>query len=768
MLRRVAGLAAILAAIGLWMACGQVYRPVVIPVSVTPPNSQNYHAVFAVSTNTQANQGTVFQIDVSGDSDIGQANMGVNPTHAATLPNNTRVFVASAGSMFPGQSDLVTEFAPAADTSGGATGLGTPTLFTLPNVGADQISAITSISESGATVTVVLNAPLIQAAVGGTIGIAGVAVTGTNPSGYDGSFIITTVSGNTIQYTDTTPFPISQISESGNVVTVVTSAPLPEAEVGGSIVIAGVSPAGYDGTFTISAVDGSTIQYTDSVAGLSSTTGGTVGILVTGLPSGSGGTATVPVPLFCQYLPDYVSTSQSTAMYVANYGAENVSTCNYSSTDSVAMLSPNTGAIANIAYLLPVPPQTVSHPVAMTETPNGQNLYVLMQGDGVNPSSVVDVSPTDLSTMATIPVGINPIWAVARSDNQRVYVLTQGDGNLTVIDTTANAVLQSTTNLSVGVGANSLLYDPNLSRLYVTNPGTGNVFVYSTTGGVDPNTGQPNDTPSLLATISMTGGSNPPCASACSPVSVAALADGSRFYVASYELQTNCSDPYVGSSPCIIPMLTVFDALSITVKPPTSTLLAPSPSLSLLTSPQFSSAQYAVPVVSSCVVPSIYTPGTPRFRMFAAPSADSSHVYVSICDAGTVADIDATTSSISTGGTNTPDTLITDLPAPAGLCTGACGTNANITSLSIASGVVTFQASNGFTAGMQVTVSGLSSSAGLLLDGLTCTVLSTGLSTTQFECIPSPAQASVGSTPDSGKAIPQPPPQSPIFLLTGQ
>jgi hypothetical protein len=250
---------------------------------------------------------------------------------------------------------------------------------------------------------------------------------------------------------------------------------------------------------------------------------------------------------------------------------------------------------------------------------------------------------------------------------------------------------------------------------------------------------------------------------------VAALADGSRFYVASYESQTNCSDPYVGSSPCIIPMLTVFDALSITVKPPTSTLLAPS--LSLLTSPQFSSSQYAVPAVASCIPPAVYNPGTPgsiRFRLFAAAAADSSHVYVSICDAGTVADIDATTSSISTGGTNTPDTLITDLPAPAGLCAGACSTSASITGFSIASGVVTFQASNVFTAGMQVTISGLSTTPGLLLDGLTCTVLSTGLSTTQFECIPSPAQANVSSTPDSGTAIPQPPPQSPIFLLTGQ
>jgi len=56
----------------------------------------------------------------------------------------------------------------------------------------------------------------------------------------------------------------------------------------------------------------------------------------------------------------------------------------------------------------------------------------------------------------------------------------------------------------------------------------------------------------------------------------------------------------------------------------------------------------------------------------------------------------------------------------------------------------------------------------LLLDGITCPVLSTGLTSTQFECIPSPAQANVSSTRDSGTAVPQAPPQSPIFLLTGQ
>jgi hypothetical protein len=50
--------------------------------------------------------------------------------------------------------------------------------------------------------------------------------------------------------------------------------------------------------------------------------------------------------------------------------------------------------------------------------------------------------------------------------------------------------------------------------------------------------------------------------------------------------------------------------------------------------------------------------------MFAAASSDSSHVYVSICDAGVIADVSAVSSSIASGGTNAPDTLISDLPTP--------------------------------------------------------------------------------------------------------
>jgi len=783
--RRVGWLAATALATLICISCGEVYRPVVIPISATPPNPSNFHSVFALSTNVGINPGTALQIDVAGDSNIGQANVGLSPTHAAILPNNSRVFVASAGSMTTGNLDLITAFSPAAD-SAVATGLGTPFTYSLPNIGPNQSAAIASISEApgSSVVTMNLATPIGVAQVGDPIVVSGVVIPGNvnNLKTYNGNFTITSVSGSTIQYSDCV----------------------------------------------------------NTVSGLQCTTG---------LANATGGTATVPLPTFCSYLPDYVATTQTTAVFVANYGVENGPNCSFASTDSVAVLSPINTTITNIAYLNPGNASPAPHPIAMVETADAQNLYVVNVGN----NTVVNLSPVDLSTIATIPVGNTPVWAVARPDSRRVYVLTQGSGTLIPIDVPTNTILPSQTNLNVGAGANFVEYDPSLNRLYVTNPATGNVFVYSATGGVDLG-GNPNDTPSLLATIPMGTSTplnpTPPCPGGCSPVGVAALADGSRFYVASYQSQASCTDANVGASPCIVPMLTIFNAASLTIKPPNSTLLpGGSPSLSLLTSPPYTLSQYAVAPVASCVTPAVYAPGTTRFRMFTSASTDSSHVYVSMCDAGSIADIIAATNSISGAGNNTPDSLVTDITAPFGACTpGTCASLAAISSFSIASNVVTFQAPNNFLAGEQVqisglsagtylngqtltvlqtglsgaqfqcnfthadvlltpdsgtatgvpsatitsfsitndvatftavnsfipgtrvSISGLSSTAGTPINGLTLTVLATGLSSTQFEANLNlvPAPANVGPTPDTGTAVPIVPPQTPFFLFTGQ
>jgi hypothetical protein len=154
--------------------------------------------------------------------------------------------------------------------------------------------------------------------------------------------------------------------------------------------------------------------------------------------------------------------------------------------------------------------------------------------------------------------------------------------------------------------------------------------------------------------------------------------------------------------------------------------------------------------------------------MFTTAAADSSHVYVSICDAASIADVNTTTNTITTGE-NTPDTLVTNIAPPFGACGATtCSNVATISGFSIASNVVTFQAVNNFISGQKLSISGLTSTAGTPLNGLTVTVLGSGLSAAQFQAgIPS-GLGDVSLTGDSGKAVPLPPPQNPIFLLTGQ
>lgn len=607
-LRRVGWFGLIFVATELCMSCGQVYRPVVIPIANNPPNPANFHAVFGINNNVAPNPGTALQIDVSGDSNIGEASMGINPTHAAILPNN-RVFVTSAGSVTNGDPDLITAFTPAADSST-AVGIGNPTTFTLPNFGPNQSSAITSISESANVVTATLAASIGTAVVGGPIVISGVIIPGQGVP----------------------------------------------------------NPSGYDGNFTILSISGTTITYNDGISGLTALTTTT-------------GTATVPLPTFCSYQPDFVTSTQTTAVYVANYGVETSSTttpsCTVASTDSVALLSTINSTITQIAYL-----PAGSHPVLMAETPNGQNLYVVNQGDGTSPTNVLNLSTVDLSTTATIPIGVNPSWIASRPDGQRVYVLTQGDGQLYTIRQDNSVASQL-----IGIGANYVLYDNALNRLYVTSPAAtaganGLVYVFSATGDLPTALVTPSGNPPGALIIPPV----PPCAAApatCGPVipaSVAALPDGSRFYVASYQTQSPCSDPNAGTGSCIIPMVTVFDAGSLTIRAAPSSLFGAE--LSLLSSPPFAagtqsaSPQYAVPVLAGCsppVPPAVYSPSSTRFRIFATAAADSSHVYVSICDAGAIADISTNTNTVSQG-TNASDRLVTDLLAPLS-AGGALGAN---------------------------------------------------------------------------------------------
>ncbi len=580
--RRLGRLAVMVLSSLLWVGCGQVYRPVVIPCvegnvpgcPVEPaPNPSGFHAVFGLSANVAGYPGWATQIDVSGDTILAETpangpnapqGSGQTVTHAAILPNDARLFLASAGSV-SGGVDSILDFSPAFQSSSGS-GFGPVSAINLYGAAASQTSTITAISESGNLVTVTLTSALANVTAGYAI-----SVTGTNPT-----------------------------------------------------------TGGYNGTFPINSISGTTVTFIDATAGLAA----------------CGPAASVPCPANATALippqPVFLNSTQNTAMFVANYNSNSVSAIN-TSTNSVT----NTVTVG-------------VHPVSLAETPNGFKLYVANQADNsVSTLNTTTLAPNTANGLVTGFTGIAPVWIVARDDSQKVYVLTQSDGQLVTIDTATDTV---TGSLPVGAGANYIFFDPILNRLYVTNPSTSMVYVFSDTGGA-------NDTPIQLAAISFAAGTAicPTGTSNCSPTSVTALADGTRFYVASYQTATSCPDNFLGAVPCVIPSLTVFDAPSITPKI--------TPALTLLTDPPFQADvstnqyQYAVPPVATCaspVLPALYAPGATRFRVFTTAAVDASHVYVSMCDAGAIADINTTDSNTNTtgGGTVPADSLVTDLPAP--------------------------------------------------------------------------------------------------------
>ena len=228
------------------------------------------------------------------------------------------------------------------------------------------------------------------------------------------------------------------------------------------------------------------------------------------------GTSQHPVPVFVQSM-------ENSTMYVANYGDSTV--------DAIAVA---TNVVSNT---IPVG----ANPVALVETADANHLYSVNLGA----NSVTSIDPVSRTVKTTIPVGTSPVWARARSDNQKIYVLNSGSGTITSIDTISDAVTCGASGLpacpSVGAGANYMVYDSFRNRLYVTNPVTNNLVTVNV--AVDP--------PTVMFSTPV----------AASPVSVAALSDGSRVYVASLQQVAPCTSNPSDTRPCIQSQVTILNAI---------------------------------------------------------------------------------------------------------------------------------------------------------------------------------------------------------------
>lgn len=87
-----------------WMAllflittgCGDTFRPIIIPNPPTFPDPRAAHTVVAVSDNGSISHGSVLVVDVSGDSEVSIADVGVTPVHAVQQSANQVLVVNQA------------------------------------------------------------------------------------------------------------------------------------------------------------------------------------------------------------------------------------------------------------------------------------------------------------------------------------------------------------------------------------------------------------------------------------------------------------------------------------------------------------------------------------------------------------------------------------------------------------------------------------------------------------------------------------------------
>jgi len=297
--------------------------------------------------------------------------------------------------------------------------------------------------------------------------------------------------------------------------------------------------------------------------------------------------------------PNFVATTESSQAYVLLPG----------------YVPPSVGVVSTVSNNLVAIIPVGNNPVAMAETPNSQKLYVANQGDStISGFNTIDRSPRTVSGSFSAP-----LWVVARSDSQRLYVL-NGNGVVSTVDTTSTAGPDNVVDASINApGAAYMLYDGNLNRLYI--PGGSQLTMLDVS----------QSTPQVLAggpiTIPTIAPSSRGPADPCSSTSpqtltvaaVAALPDGSRAYVGSY---------YEDAADNFCPQVTVIDVASNTIK-------------SSITIPGFPAYDAFCSHTS--------------FRVTMAAGGDSSRAYLASCDGGMVNIID--TSS---------DTYGLNLPAPIG------------------------------------------------------------------------------------------------------
>ena len=94
-LERLSRLAAVLAVAVIELSCGDTFRQIAIPQNPNPPDPESLHFALVVSDDGTENSGASSRIDVSGDTNMGTAQLGLGPVHAAMVPSGSQAYVAN-------------------------------------------------------------------------------------------------------------------------------------------------------------------------------------------------------------------------------------------------------------------------------------------------------------------------------------------------------------------------------------------------------------------------------------------------------------------------------------------------------------------------------------------------------------------------------------------------------------------------------------------------------------------------------------------------
>ncbi len=425
--------------------------------------------------------------------------------------------------------------------------------------------------------------------------------------------------------------------------------------------------------------------------------------------------------------PVFVHTTEIARMYVADEGNGTISVID---TTSVAVVNTFAVAPGNAGSPLPLPDRN-SKPVALAELPNGTKIYALNKGT----NSVSSINTQDGFINKVIALGATPQWAVANPDNAHVYVIDSA-GTISVIDSRTDTVVSSVSAGSAGTKPNHIAYDPIYNRVFATAANSPQPAV--ATFDVSGTSANPNSTlvPHGPGTALITPAAGSTCASVPVPAAITVLGDGSRAYVASYQDD--------GTQICT--QATVID---------TGTgLVTKTVALSQTGLPANAISQ------TNCDVA--------RFRVYATSSNGSTNsnfkVYVSQCDAGTVAIVD--TFAVPTGPDPHPSEWLAGwLASPVSTFPGSqvsiIGVSApQVTCPAPTQVAYSYSLLNGpaLQPGMTIYIGGMSSGAN---DGAFPIMTATGSSFTVTNICPAPDSTAQNGT---GAVLP---PQNPVFLVPG-